>query len=238
MLVRVHSECLTGDVFHSLRCDCGEQLESALAQIEREGRGVLLYLAQEGRGIGLLNKLKAYNAAGRRARHGRRQPRAGPAGRPARLRHRRADPRRPRADLDPDPDQQPEEDHRARGLRPVGHRAGADPARAQPAQRALPERQARPARPHAPPPGPRARRGDAARRARARPRRPRSRAAGAARGRARRPRRGRYAIAVGRFYEDLAGGSSPARARRSTRRARAFEVYDVRAPFELPLAAL
>jgi 3,4-dihydroxy 2-butanone 4-phosphate synthase/GTP cyclohydrolase II len=60
VLVRVHSECLTGDVFHSLRCDCGEQLESALAMIEEEGRGVLLYLAQEGRGIGLLNKLKAY----------------------------------------------------------------------------------------------------------------------------------------------------------------------------------
>jgi 3,4-dihydroxy 2-butanone 4-phosphate synthase/GTP cyclohydrolase II len=60
VLVRVHSECLTGDVFHSLRCDCGQQLESALAMIEQEGRGVLLYLAQEGRGIGLLNKLKAY----------------------------------------------------------------------------------------------------------------------------------------------------------------------------------
>jgi 3,4-dihydroxy 2-butanone 4-phosphate synthase / GTP cyclohydrolase II len=59
VLVRVHSECLTGDVFHSLRCDCGEQLDQALLQIGREDRGVLLYMAQEGRGIGLLNKLRA-----------------------------------------------------------------------------------------------------------------------------------------------------------------------------------
>ena len=129
VLVRVHSECLTGDVFHSMRCDCGEQLASALAMIEQRGPGRPPLPLPGGARDRPAQQAARLQAAGGGGRHGRGQPQAGPAGRPARLRHRRPDPRRPRPDQHPHPHQQPEKDRRPRGLRPLGQRAGADRVR-------------------------------------------------------------------------------------------------------------
>ena len=124
VLVRVHSECLTGDVFGSLRCDCGPQLRASLDRIEEEGRGVLIYLrGHEGRGIGLGHKIHGVPIAGGGSRHRRRQPAAGSPGGQPRVRHRCADAGRPRRDHNACDDQQPVQVRRSRRIRPGYHRA-------------------------------------------------------------------------------------------------------------------
>ena len=143
VLVRVHSECLTGDVFGSLRCDCGPQLQAALARGRRGGpRRRALHARPRGPRHRAGAQAAGLPAAGRRPRHRRRQPRARPAGRRARLRHRRADPA-PTSGVavDAAAHQQPGQAGRARGLRPADHRPGAAADRAPTdAQPALPAR--------------------------------------------------------------------------------------------------
>ena len=150
VLVRIHSQCLTGDIFESKLCDCGSQLHQAMQQVAEAGKGVVLYMRQEGRGIGLLVEVAGVQTAtGGGAGYGRGQSAAGLRAGPAPLRHRRPDPDRPGRAQNAAADEQPQEGGRRGRLR-IAHRgARADPDRAQPEQPPLPADQEGEARPPA-----------------------------------------------------------------------------------------
>ena len=208
------------------RCDCGEQLDVGAGDDRAGGRAACCSTSPRRAAASACSTSCAPTSSRRRAST-RSRPTSGSACPPTCATTASA----PRSSstsgsqLDPHPHQQPEEDPRARGLRPLGHRPDPDRAAAEPGERRLPADQARQARPHAPPPGPRPRRRDAARRARVR-------------APARAPDGDRYAIVVARFYEDLAERARGRRPRRSSRRSGAtVEVFDVPGAFELPAAA-